>query len=314
MQSAFHPSLSSGQLLSKMIFSFTDVPSNKVQHHVTLLTDYIWSTIHRLTERVAFQMLTSQSLSSTTESSTLGDCTNNNTLRQQRLPKQTRYSDPAMDMLENMISSPSAAQRHEVGRELTPEDVASNEIKVYRELSQADWPATFEETVAWWNKCTIKDQMPCLSQVASAFLACKPSSGGLECDFSLLKDVIAPKRASLSQGFVEVEMMLKLNKHRMLSNPEGVVKLPNKSWRENIPQRPLFPFDDEDEEVDNNNGGLGDTSTDGTAQPTIPVDDDDNDFIIPNTQVFTQVSMEPTQLSLAVVFDSQETQLEDSLC
>ncbi len=108
--------------------------------------------------------------------------------------------------------------------------------------------------------------------------------------------------------------MLKLNKHILLSNSEGVVKLPNKSWREHIPQRPLFPFDDEDEEVANNNDGLGDTSTDGTAQPTMPDDDDDDDFIILDTQVFTQVSMEPTQLSLAVVFDSQETQLENSLC
>jgi hypothetical protein len=63
-----------------------------------------------------------------------------------------------MDMLENMISSPSAARRHEVGRERTPEDVVSSEIKVYRELSQADWPVTFEKTIAWWNKCTIKDQ------------------------------------------------------------------------------------------------------------------------------------------------------------
>jgi hypothetical protein len=70
-----------------MIFSFTDVPSNKIQRHLTLLTDFIWSNIRRLAERVAFQMLTSQSLSSTTEASTLGDCTNNNSLWQQRLPK-----------------------------------------------------------------------------------------------------------------------------------------------------------------------------------------------------------------------------------
>jgi hypothetical protein len=42
----------------------------------------------------------------------------------------------------------------------------------------------------------------------------------------------------------------------------------------------------------------------------------DSAFVIAETQVLTQVtqvSMEPTQLSLAVIFDSQETHLENSL-
>ncbi len=39
----------------------------------------------------------------------------------------------------------------------------------------------------------------------------------------------------------------------------------------------------------------------------------DSAEVIPDTQVFIQVSVEPSQLSLGVVFDSQETNLENCL-
>jgi hypothetical protein len=67
--------------------------------------------------------------------------------------------------------------------------------------------------------------MPSLSQVAGALLACKPSISGLECDFGSIKDVISPKRAFISQVFVEIEMMLKLNKSLIESDPDKVAKL-----------------------------------------------------------------------------------------
>jgi hypothetical protein len=42
----------------------------------------------------------------------------------------------------------------------------------------------------------VKQHLPCVSQVAQAFLSCMPSSGGLEFDFGQLKDIISPMHCS----------------------------------------------------------------------------------------------------------------------
>jgi hypothetical protein len=85
-----------------------------------------------------------------------------------------------------------------------------------------------------------------------------------------LKDVIKPKRAALGQGFVEVEMMLKMNKHLFFMNPEKVLRLPNDKWQEYIPQR-----------TPANEGLLGDFDDDGsitrdatTANNDVQMDDE----------------------------------------
>jgi hypothetical protein len=77
------------------------------------------------------------------------------------------------------------------------------EIDYYLNLPRDQWPK-FEETLVWWQSRMVRENLPCLTQVAGAILACHPSSGGLECNFGLLKDVVKARRASLGQGFVEI--------------------------------------------------------------------------------------------------------------
>jgi hypothetical protein len=327
MQAMFHPAMSNGTLLKKIIFSFENVMQDSKERHYAVVKNYIWQTILSLAERVAFKAMEKQRGEKNSDSPVVIEVPT----------KKQRIHDPTLTLLQSLIATSSQIEVE--SESITPLQMAQQELDYYLKIPQDQWP-TFQETLTWWQSRQIRDNLPCLSQVAAAFLACNPSSGGLECDFGHLKDIIQPKRAALGQGFVEIEMMLKMNKHLFLSDPEKVVKLPNNKWQDYIPNRPTYELlgdldDDTSEDSRRNTDDASENSrrnTDDTsgsnkeneyeeehqAQFNDTVSDDDSleEFgadeygdIVPETQQ----TITDSQLSTLTVFDPDETQKPGSL-
>lgn len=68
-----------------------------------------------------------------------------------------------------------------------------------------------DEALEFWCDELKGKRFPTLARFALAFLSARPSSAGLERDFSPISDIITRKRANLSPWFTEVLTVLKLN-------------------------------------------------------------------------------------------------------
>ena len=122
IQAVFHPALANGLLLRHIIFSFEDATDDNKQTHYNTVYSYIWRTITRLVQQVAYQMHSKASISihSTEEPIVL-------------LPqsKKAKYHDPTLALLHSMMPMEATATQQKRGR-MTPHQQEKYEIATYK--------------------------------------------------------------------------------------------------------------------------------------------------------------------------------------
>jgi hypothetical protein len=92
----------------------------------------------------------------------------------------------------------------------------------------------------WWDER--KTKKPSHQHVAKTSHDMLPGSGKLKLDIGAFKNVITPKRDSLSPGLVEVQMLLRINKELTTLNTMKIKQI-GKKWKQQMSKRPEFPGD-----------------------------------------------------------------------
>lgn len=207
MQSLFVPKLASGWLLKKLIDN-SDLNDDNLpveyrglwtattlkKCHFEMVYDWCWQIIRQRMLQVAHARIRSGAAFS----SKYGLDVQNVVPVQKK--QRTMSGLSAMDMLNALAGCTS---QHDPATDVQPQEksassIADDEIEFYKTLEEK--VVDREGLVAFWKKREHQQKMPCLSQVVAIFLSVKSSTGGLECDFVLMNDIISAKRASLGAG------------------------------------------------------------------------------------------------------------------
>jgi hypothetical protein len=248
MQAVLHPSLREMALV-KLMINAIEIPQSRIPSGWTLtsirekffelIQTHVWKMIKMLAKTVAVSLVA--------RLPPLGNDSGGELVKRRKLDNNNFRRTKTMSMLRALTGggSESIEEQNDPGyTERDPAKIVENEMKTYFAIRESNFPET-DDTIRWWHGQ--RSKLPCLSQVAGSLLACKPGSGGLECDFGGIGDILTGKRATLSSGFVEATMMLKLNKDYVSSNSSDIVKLENSDWREYIPTRPVQEAVNEDD-------------------------------------------------------------------
>jgi hypothetical protein len=155
IQSLFHPALTGCALLKRIIYSFEDATNEEKARHYNTVHGYLWQVVMWLIEQVAHQFHQSSLTEEDVEVKVVP----------QPAEKRSKCDDPTWAILEEMIPGAEAEQNK---RDLTPIEAAAAEIKFYKYLGKSDW-LKFDKILEWWSSRFVKENLPCLSQVARAF-------------------------------------------------------------------------------------------------------------------------------------------------
>lgn len=248
IQSVLHPRMSDGSVLKRMIEKMyiddSDIPDgwsveNLRRSHFDIVFSLVWSTI----EKLALIIATAHHR----DHDDAGHLDDPAPAAIRSTKKRRLASDESnSDVLDMLCSRPVQRDNRDQSSSSSrsPTDIVADEIKRFREISDNSALALAASKLpAWFAQKAQRAAFPCLSQVAHALFGMMPSAGGLECDLGSMADILSLKRASLGPGYVEIDMFLRLNKHRIPTNPDNVPPLRNDEWKNRIPSRPAFDDD-----------------------------------------------------------------------